>query len=228
MLVHVVAHQVHVRVVHQHIGERLQFGARIGGARRVRRRIQQHPFGLRRDRALELRRGHLEAGRHRGLDRHRLAAGEQHHVVIAHPIGRGENYLVARVERADEGVVQHLLAASADRDLRGFIVEAVLALELFGDRLFQLGDAIDVGVFRSLAVADRLDRGLLDVVGRVEIGLAGAQADDIAARRLERARLVGDGDGGRRFDALELVRKEGHRKSPKSGIRRALYFYIVS
>ena len=35
---------------------------------------------------------------------------------------------------------------------------------------------------------------------------------DSAAGRLGRARLVGDGDGRRRFDALELVRKEGHRK----------------
>ena len=55
--------------------------------------------------------------------------------------------------------------------------------------------------------------------------LAGAEADDVAARRFERARLVGDGDGGRRFDALELVREESHRKSPKSGIR-ALYSVV--
>ena len=66
----------------------------------------------------------------------------------------------------------------------------------------------------ALPLADRLDRRLFDVVGRVEIRLAGAQPDDVAAGRFERARLVGDGDGRRRFDALELVRKEGHRKSP--------------
>ena len=134
VLVHVVGHHVHMRMPHQHVGERLQFGARIGGARRIRRRVQQHPFGLRRDRAIELLRRQLEAGRHRGLDRHRLAAGEQHHVEIAHPIGRGEDHLVARIERRNEGVVQHLLAAGADGDLRRLVVEAVLALELLDDR----------------------------------------------------------------------------------------------
>ena len=205
-------------MLHQHVGERLQFGARIGGARGVRRRVEQHPFGLRRDRALELRRRQLEAGRHRGLDRHRFAAGKQHHVEIAHPIGRGEDHLVARIERADERIVQHLLAAGADGDLRRLVVEPILALELLDDGVLELGDAVDVGVFRRPAVADRLDRRFLDVVGRVEIGFPSAEADDIAACRFERARLVGDGDGRRRFDALELVRKESHRKSPKSGI----------
>ena len=206
---------MHLRVLDQHVGERLQFGARVGRAGRVRRRVEQHPFGLRRDRGFELRRRHLEAGRHRGLDRHRLAAGEQHHVGIAHPIRRRDHHLVARVERAHEGVVQHLLAAGADRDLLGAIVEAVLALELLDHGVLQLGDAVDVGVFRRPSAFDRLDRRLLDVVGRVEIRFAGAQPDDIAARRLERARLVGDGNGGRRFDALEGVRKKGHGESPQ-------------
>ena len=78
----------------------------------------------------------------------------------------------------------------------GLYVEAVLALELRDDRRLQLGDAVDGGVL-GLAVADRLDRGFLDVVGRVEIGLAGAEPDDVAARRFQLARLVGDGDGRR-------------------------------
>ena len=54
VLVHVVGHDVHVRMLHQHVGQRLQFGARIGGAGRVRRRVEQQPLRLRRDRALEL------------------------------------------------------------------------------------------------------------------------------------------------------------------------------
>ena len=205
---------MHVRVLLEHVGQRLQFGARIGGARRVRRRVQQKPFGLRRDRALELGRRHLEAAGHGGHDLDRLAAGEQHHVGIAHPIGRRDNHLVAGVERRDEGIVQHLLAAGADRDLRGLVVEPVLALELLDHRFLQLGDAVHVGVLRRPAVADRLDRRLFDVVGRVEIRLAGAQPNDIAAGRFERARLVRHGDGGRRLYALEVVGKKSHRNSP--------------
>ena len=104
-------------MLHQHIRQRLQFGTRIGGARRVRRRVQQYPFRLRRDGALELLRRHLEAARHAGDDLDRLAAGEQHHVGIAHPVRRRDDDLIARIERRDEGIVQHLLAAGADRDL---------------------------------------------------------------------------------------------------------------
>ena len=65
--------------------------------------------------------------------------------------------------------------------------------------------------FDALPLSDRLDRGLLDVVGRVEIRLAGAETDDVAARRFERARFVRHRDGRRRLDALELVGEEGHR-----------------
>ena len=91
----------------------------------------------------------------------------------------------------------------------GLVVEPVLALELGADRRLQLGDAVDGGVF-GLAAADRRDRRLLDVVGRVEIGLAGRQADDVAALAPSAPGLVGDGDGGGRLDAVERVGNEGH------------------
>ena len=85
----------------------------------------------------------------------------------------------------------------------------------------QLGNAVDSGVFRRLAVADRLDRGFFDVIGRVEIGLAGAKADDVAAGGFQRTRFIRDGDGGRRLDAHDLIRDEGHFKSPDSPVIEA-------
>ena len=196
----------------QHVGQRLQFGIGIGAAGRVRRRVQKKPLGLRRNRLLELRRADLEARLHRAHDFDRRAAGEIDHVGIAHPVRRRDDDLVAGVQRRHEGVIEHLLAAGADRDLRGLVVEAVLALELGGDGGLELGDAVDIGVLRRTTFADRLDRGFLDVVRRVEVRLAGAQADDVAAGRFERARLVGHRDGRRRLDALEAVRNEGHGK----------------
>ena len=50
-----------------------------------------------------------------GDDRDRHTAGEQHHVRVAHPEGRRDDHLVARIERRHEGIVEHLLAAGADR-----------------------------------------------------------------------------------------------------------------
>jgi hypothetical protein len=51
--------------------------------------------------------------------RHRRAAGQQHHVGIADPVGRGDDHLVARIAGGHQRVVQDLLAAGADRHLRG-------------------------------------------------------------------------------------------------------------
>ena len=53
VLVHVVGQHPDMRMPHQHVGQRLQLGARVGGAGRVRRRVEDQPLGLRRDRALE-------------------------------------------------------------------------------------------------------------------------------------------------------------------------------
>ena len=129
------------------------------------------------------------------------------------------------IERRHQRVEEHLLAAGADDDLRRLVVEAVLALELARDRGLQLGDAVDRGVLAVLPLADRLDRGFLDVVGRVEVGLAGAEPDDVAAGGFQRARLVGHRDGGGRLDACERVGEEGHgnlRCLWSSGIRAEL------
>jgi hypothetical protein len=61
VLVHVVGHHPDMRMLHQHVGQRLQLGARIGGTGRVRRRVQDDPLGFRRDRLLEILRAQLEA-----------------------------------------------------------------------------------------------------------------------------------------------------------------------
>src|SRR5690606_40531049 len=53
------------------------------------------------------------------------------------------------------------------------------------DRFFQFGNAVHGGVFRRLTALDRLDRGLLDVVGRIEIRFARSEADDVTARSEE-------------------------------------------
>jgi len=102
-----------------------------------------------------------------------------------------------------------LLAAAADGDLRRLVGKAVLALELLGDGALELGDAVDGGVF-CLAALDRLDRRLLDIVGRVEVGLAGAKADDVEARRLQLARLAGNGHGRRGLDPFERAGDQSH------------------
>ena len=64
--------------------------------------------------------------------------------------------------------------------------------------------------FDALPPLIAVDRRLLDVVRRVEVGLADPEPDDVAASRFERARHVRHRDGGGRLDALQRVREKGH------------------
>ena len=50
------------------------------------------------------------------------------------------------------------------------------------------------GVLGESAI-DRRDRRVLDVLRRIEVGLAGAEADDVLAFGLELGGLGGDGEG---------------------------------
>ena len=58
------------------------------------------------------------------------------------------------------------------------------------------------------------DGGVLDVVGRVEVGLAGRKADDVAALGRKLARQVRHGDGGRGFDARQRIGQKPHENPP--------------
>jgi hypothetical protein len=68
-------------------------------------------------------------------------------------------------------------------------------------RRLQAGGAVDRGVFGEARV-DRADRRVLDVLRGVEVGLAGAEADDVAAFGLERGGAGRDGQGGGGLDGL--------------------------
>ncbi len=65
------------------------------GAGRVRRRIQDQPFGPRRDRRVEILGAQFEAVVLRAGDRHRLAVAQQHHLRVRHPVRRRDHDLVA-------------------------------------------------------------------------------------------------------------------------------------
>ena len=78
--------------------------------------------------------------------------------------------------------------------------------QLGGDRLAQRQDAADLGVLAD-ALVERGARGVLDVIGRVEVGLAGAEADDVDAVGLELGGLRGDGERDRRLDRIEAGRR---------------------
>ena len=213
MLIHVIRHDPDMGVAHQDIGQRLQLGPVIARAGGVRGRVEDEPFGFRRDRRLKLRGRQFEIVFNATFHRHRGAASQQNHIGVRDPIGRGDDHLIAGVTGGHQRIVENLLAAGANGDLVRRIFQPVFAFELGADRLFQLGDTIDRGITR-LALVDRTLGRRADVFRRVEIRLACAQTDDIAALCLQLGRLGGDGDGGRGFDTGEGIGQEGHGRAP--------------
>src|SRR5262249_18338677 len=109
-----------------------------------------------------------------------------------------------------EGVVDHRLAARRDVDLGRRIGEVVLPLELADDRVLQLRHAVGGGVL-GLAALDRLDGGRLDVIRRIEVRLANAEANHVPARALEILSLGGDRDGRGRLHPADGLRQRRGR-----------------
>ena len=75
-------------------------------------------------------------------------------------------------------------------------------VQVGGHRLAQRQDAVRRRV-AVMAVAQRLDRRLDDVIGRAEIRLADAEIDDVAALRGERGGARQHGEGVLLADAIE-------------------------
>ena len=210
VLVHVVRADDDLRVALEHGAEGLELGPRIRRAGRVARAVQDEEPRARRDRGLELGRRDLESTVDAGKYRDGRAVGDQHHVGVGHPVRRRDDGLVAGVEQGTAQVEDGLLGAARHEDLRARVLESVVAAELGDDRVLELVRALDCRVARVTA-ADRGDAGVLDVHGRVEVRLAGAEADDVLALGLEARGAAGDGERRRRLDALDaLCESDGH------------------
>ena len=166
---------------------------------------------------VELLDGDLEPGLDRRVDDLRHAAGEGDRLRVGRPVRRRADHLVAGIAQRGERREHGVLAAVGDEHLAGRAVEAAVALGLVGDGLAELGQAAGRRVAVVLGVAAGRDGGLDDVLGRREVGLAGAEADDRHALRLQRLGLGVDGQGGGLGDggeapghAAEFGRWHGH------------------
>ena len=193
-------------VAQQHIREGLQLGARIGGPGRVRGRVQDQPLCARRDCGLQRFGRQLVICVRAAGNGHRRCPSQQHDFRIAHPVRRGDNDLVAGVQRGDQRIEQHRLSARRDVHLGRLVVQPVFTLELAADRLLKFRDAVRGRVLR-LAFADRADGGFLDVLRRVEIRLAGAEADHIQTLALHLVGLGRHGNRGGRLHAGDGIGK---------------------
>ena len=96
-----------------------------------------------------------------------------------------------------------MLAAVGDEHLRRRALVAAVAQRLGGDRLAQLGQPGSGRVAVVARIGARRHGGGDDVLRRREVGLAGAEADDVLAGRLQRLGLGVDGERRRLGDGCE-------------------------
>ena len=99
-----------------------------------------------------------------------MRIGQHDHVRIRHPVGRRDDDLITRVKHRHAQVKQRLLGTGGDQHLIARIADAVIALELGDDRIFQVRRAIGVGIARVTGAYGG-DAGLTDVGGRIEVRL---------------------------------------------------------
>ena len=193
------------------LADRGQLLGRVDAARRVGRRAHEEDLRARRARGLELLDGHLVvlvgAGEH--LDGGR--AGELDDLGVRGPVRGRQDRLVAGAQQRGECLEDGLLAAVGDDDVGGGDLVAGVAQGLFRDGLAQRREAGGGRVAVHRGVARGLDGGLDNVVGRGEVGFAGAEADHRAAGGLEGLGLRVHGQGRGRRDGVETIRDTGAR-----------------
>ena len=180
MFVHIVGQQHHVRMFDEHLPQRFQLGGIIGSTGRVRRRVENEPARLWRNRRVQLlgcdfiilrRRRHNDDGR---------TASKLDDVGIAYPIRCRDDDLVAFVDGRNQRVEQSVLAARVHRDLFVAIFDIIIAFEFCRNRGLERGNAVNGGIF-GLTTADSLNRGVLNKIRSIEIRFACREANDINA-----------------------------------------------
>ena len=191
------------------LDEGLDLGFRINGAGRVARAVEDEHAGRSADGIGELFRRDLPLVLTLGLDDVGLGADEADHVGVARPVRRGDDDLVTGITTGENRVVARVLGTAVHRDLVRGVFDVVVLEEFVGNGLAQLGDATDGGVLRAAGL-ERFDRGVLDVLRRVEIRLSGTEAGDVLTLGLHFFRLGGDGEGQGGGDLGKLVGNQTH------------------
>ena len=220
-VIHLVAEDDNILAL-EHGGQGVDLGGGVEETAWVTGRIEDEGFGPRSDGRFQLGGSDLKGVVNIAEHVHRHAAAERGLLGVGDPVGGGDDDFVAFVEQGGEGEVEGLFAADGDDDLGGGVVERVFAGELGGNCLFERDDAGGGGGVLGGAAVQGVDGGLLDVIGGVEVGLAGAEADDVFALAAQLGGAPADGHGGRFGQVQDSLRQFHFEAFPGGSAGRAL------
>ena len=127
-------------------------------------------------------------------------------VVERDPVGGGQDDFIALVDESRHGVENDVLGADAGDALVGRVCGTEVLRMPVADGFLELGDAAGGGVLGEVFIQGA-DGGLLDVVGRGEVGLTGAEGYDVNSFGFELGGLGGYGHGGGFADVRNSVRQ---------------------
>ena len=158
--------------------ERARFVFGEQGAGRIAGRVDDDGPGTRRDGREKMIGAQPEAVVLVRADDHGRAAGQLDLLNERRPARHVRDDLIARPDEREGRVQQRLLAARRDDDFVRGIADPVVGPVACADGLPQVGDAHVGGVLREIAGNRGVGR-LGDVMRGGEVGLAGAEVDDI-------------------------------------------------
>ncbi len=111
-------------------------------------------------------------------------ADETNLLRVAHPVRLGDDDLVSRLVESERQVEERVLGADAHADVLVLRTPAPRALRRLADGLLERRNACDGRVLGAAGVDGALGR-FAHVLGRLEVGLADAEREDVDALGLE-------------------------------------------
>ncbi len=206
MFVHIIGGHENIGMPEQNFAQGFELIQRINPARRVAGAVDDEHPGSGRDGFFQLRRGYLEILLDAGLDDYRFAFRDKNDVGIGHPIGRGYDDFIARVDDGKHQIEKALLSAARNQNLARSIIKTIVTFEFGNDRILEAGGAAHCRIFCKTPV-DGGNGGILDMLRGIKIRLAGAQPNDVLALCLEPRSPGSDRQSRGGLDGLNALRE---------------------
>ena len=178
VLVNLVRQNHHLRVFGDDLGDGAEFVLRIDHAGRVRRAAEHHQLGFRRDGRFQLLGRDFEVVLDFAGDIFDVGLRHLRDGAVGNPVRRGDNHLVAGVYQSHNSLIDGLFAASGNHNLLRCVIQPIVSLELIADGFQQISITGHRRIMGEVVVNSLLGI-FLHCLGRVEIGFADTQTDDI-------------------------------------------------